>query len=148
MVIDMDRTDDSQLCRMFELRDWDVQEAAREWLRYNQIQRDAIAGLLREALNATRGVIREDRAWAGRVYAWRKAVRARIIKEEGVAYRPTYADLIDAAVDMANKSSSEAERAFFAANPHLPCGEQDSHTDQFTLGRRMAQLYLTAAMML
>jgi hypothetical protein len=149
MLIDMTAAShDSHLVRMFSLRDWDVQQAASEWLRENRKHREEVANLVHEMLNATRFLLEAFPNKKAYIYERRNAAHAQILKDHGYPPRQTYDALIDAAVSSAAAHTYAEQRQFFDRHPNLPCGTQDAHAERFEVGRRLAQLYMAAAMRL
>jgi hypothetical protein len=149
MVIDMTTAShDSHLIRMFALGDWDVQQAASEWLREHRKHRNEAANLVREMLNATRFLLAAFPNKKAYVYERRNAAHAQILKDYGHPPRQTYDALIDAAVSSAAAHTYAEQRQFFDRHPAMSCGLQDAHAERFEVGRRLAQLYMAAALKL
>lgn len=144
MIIDRTHPSDSHLSRMFEGQDWNPTLAAREWLRENKELRNHLAMLLREILGASRPLVTTNPV----VHEWRKRMHQRNKEALGTPLRPNFDALMDAAHAAALAGRYAEQDAYFKFRPNIPCGLADHYVEQFETNRRLAQLYLAAALTL
>lgn len=145
IVLPEQSTTNRELDRMFALEPFDVHLAAMEWLHDAREQRKRLATLLRETRNAVRFIagVRHDAVF----YDFRRTMLQRNREEVGELPRLRFDALMDAAHAIAAANSITRQDEFFSRNHNLACGLQDYHYERFAIGRRVATLYVAAAML-